>query len=114
MKKEKVINRIYKILHNITPIKTDCGSLCDGECCKGDNTTGMILFPGEEEFFFNKSGFKVIKTDVGKNIVVCAGKCDRKLRPISCRIFPLVPIVDNNKVQGVKVYSSSDKNKKKK
>ena len=33
--------------------------------------------------------------DGGKavNLITCPGKCDRHLRPLSCRIFPLVPYV---------------------
>ncbi|MBE6782846.1 MAG: hypothetical protein E7536_02390 [Ruminococcaceae bacterium] len=98
MKKDIVIDRVYNILKSVTPIETDCGRLCDCECCKGDNQTGMLLFPGEESRYNNNSNFKIIRSEDNKNIVVCSGKCDRNLRPISCRIFPLIPVVDNNKI----------------
>lgn len=98
MKEEKVIKRIYKILESVTPLETDCGSLCDCECCKGDDQTGMILFPGEENLYDSVSDLKVIKSNDGKNVVVCSGKCDRNLRPVSCRIFPLLPILYENKI----------------
>ena len=50
MKKEKVIESCYSQLRKVTPLDFDCGKICNGKCCKGDEKTGMILFPGEEEF----------------------------------------------------------------
>ena len=35
-------------LSDLTPLLTDCGRLCGFACCKGDEQTGMLLFPGEE------------------------------------------------------------------
>ncbi len=98
MKKEKVIKKVYKILENVTPLKYDCGSLCGCECCKGDMQTGMVLFPGEEELLKNSTCFKVSETSDGKHLAVCSGSCDRNLRPISCRIFPLFPVKTENKI----------------
>ncbi len=94
----KTIGKVYRILKNVTPLKTDCGVLCAGECCKGDNDTGMILFPGEEKLFENSEEFVVKKTTDGKNILVCGGKCDREKRPISCRIFPLFPMLVDDRI----------------
>jgi hypothetical protein len=48
MKKDEVILKCYKILENETPLNFDCGKICDGKCCKGNENTGMLLFPGEE------------------------------------------------------------------
>lgn len=97
MDNEKIIKKSYKILKNLTPVSSDCGLLCNGECCKGDNTTGMLLFPGEESLFINDNNYTVIMTEDDKQIVVCHGKCDRQTRPLSCRIFPLIPLlIDNN------------------
>lgn len=95
MTKEKAIRKAYKILSGVTPLKTDCGKLCDCECCKGDNKTGMILFPGEEKFFNNSEDFKVISDEKNNNLLICSGECERSQRPISCRIFPLVPIISD-------------------
>ena len=39
------------LLETLTPLKTDCGRLCQGACCQGDEQTGMLLFPGEEAFY---------------------------------------------------------------
>lgn len=98
MTTEKTISKVYKVLKNVTPIKTDCGILCKGECCRGDDDTGMILFPGEELLFGNTDDFIVKKTSDGKNVLVCSGKCDREMRPISCRIFPLFPMLIDGRI----------------
>lgn len=98
MKKDKVIRKAYKVLENVTPLKYDCGGLCGCECCKGDTQTGMILFPGEEELLKESACFKLSKTSDGKHFAVCSGNCDRKHRPISCRIFPLFPVLEENKI----------------
>ncbi len=95
---EKTLKKVYKILDNVTPLKGDCGKLCSGECCKGDADTGMLLFPGEEKIFEDNSDFKIRKTSDDKNILVCSGRCDRKLRPASCRIFPLFPVLIDGRI----------------
>ena len=77
--------KLYAFLGALTPLKQDCGQLCAGACCKGDDHTGMLLFPGEE------TTLQVIERDE-KRIAVCDGTCDRDLRPLSCRIFPFFPI----------------------
>ena len=93
--------QIYKLFDFVTPVKADCGGLCDKACCKGDDS-GMLLFPGEEEVFklLNPDGIKIEKTELkyefdGKErtvyLATCDGKCDRFQRPLSCRIFPLTP-----------------------
>lgn len=82
-------------LNSKTPLKWDCGSLCSAECCKGDKSTGMLLFPGEEKLLAD-SGFELIRVGAGgkeRFLAVCAGKCRRRERPLSCRIFPLFPFV---------------------
>ena len=98
MTKDDVIKRVYKVLDKVTPLKTDCGILCNGECCKGDNITGMVLFPGEEVLYKDDDNFSIIDGKNGNKILVCSGKCDRTLRPISCRIFPLVPVIYDEKL----------------
>lgn len=98
MTTEKTLKKVYKCLENITPLKTDCGKICDCECCKGDSDTGMILFPGEEMFFSNTDGFTIKKTADEKNILICNGVCDRSMRPLSCRIFPLFPMLIDGKI----------------
>ena len=91
MKNEKIIiSRVYKILSDVTPLKTDCGALCSAACCKGDDKTGMQLLPWEDEFM-DESIFHIEENKNGK-FAVCRGECDRELRPFACRIFPYFPV----------------------
>lgn len=81
-------------LKTLTPLKTDCGKLCLGACCQGDETTGMLLFPGEEAFYENCSFARIIPADFslgGQDVqlFVCSGACERDNRPLACRLFPL-------------------------
>lgn len=82
--------KIYNILGDLTPLKADCGVLCDKACCKGDSNIGMRLFPHEE------TTLDVITNEHKDRIAVCDGKCDRDTRPLSCRIFPFFPTVSDN------------------
>lgn len=93
MTQQEYYNRLYKkakkVIGNHTPLKADCGQLCDGACCKGDENTGMLLFPFEE------TGLD-IKTTEEYRLAVCNGSCDREERPLSCMIFPFFPCIDEN------------------
>lgn len=86
----KQYRELYKkatsILGDLTPLLSDCGKLCTAACCKGDNTTGMRLFPHEE------TSLNVVEGE-GVKICVCNGKCDRNERPLSCKIFPFFPVL---------------------
>ena len=93
MKKEKVIESCYSQLRRITPLEFDCGKICNGKCCKGDDTTGMIVFPGEEKLI--DKNMKIYKNDDGDTVAVCNGSCDRNKRPLACRIYPLFPLLIN-------------------
>lgn len=82
------------LLETLTPLKTDCGRLCQGACCQGDEQTGMLLFPGEEAFYeactfaqIIPAGFALGGQDV--QLFVCDGTCERANRPLACRLFPL-------------------------
>lgn len=85
----KMYDKIFKIMGELTPLKADCGKLCSGACCKGDENTGMRLFPFEE------SELPVKNLGNGVRLVVCEDKCDRSKRPLACRIFPFFPTVDD-------------------
>lgn len=83
-----------KMLSDVTPLKTDCGVLCAGACCKGDDTTGMLLFPGEAALYEACDFGRVIPADFTlggetARLFVCQGHCDREKRPLACRLFPL-------------------------
>ena len=84
----KMYAKIFRILGDLTPLKADCGRLCGGACCKGDGSTGMLLFPQEE------TPLSVHTLENGNRLAVCDGTCDRTRRPLSCRIFPFFPTVD--------------------
>lgn len=98
--------QLYKLFDDLTPIKTDCGMLCNKACCDGSDS-GMYLFPGEKEVFklLDPSWSKIENSDFkythnGKKYFVpicfCDGDCDRFQRPLACRIFPLTPILDEH------------------
>ena len=96
---------IYESLENVTPLKKDCGMLCDAACCKdGEEKTGMLLFPFEEKLL-SGADFATIEdsnceygdTEVAK-LFFCEGTCNRALRPLACRIFPLMPYLKNGKM----------------
>jgi hypothetical protein len=86
-----------RILKDVTPLKTDCGRACGGACCQPDEDGqgGMLLFSGEEalyaelpEGFFLREDNAVLP---GMRLLTCGGICEREARPLSCRLFPLLP-----------------------
>lgn len=90
-----LIKKAYELTEKVTPLAYDCGKLCGGKCCKGDNDTGMWLFPYEEEILKNINDFEIKECDgnFGYKMVVCHGKCNRKTRPLACRIYPYFPMI---------------------
>lgn len=94
----------YAPLRTVTPIAGDCGALCDGACCAvEEEITGMYLFPGEEACIHPLPHWAALyDTDFqygGKTatLFTCTGTCERALRPLACRIFPLVPYLKPGK-----------------
>lgn len=88
-------NKAYAEIGSLTPIPTDCGKLCGARCCEGDSDEGMILFPHEDDLIKNK-GFRIEHRDMcGFPIAfaICTEPCRRIYRPLSCRIFPLAPML---------------------
>lgn len=82
------------LLSNLTPLKADCGRLCGGACCQGDDATGMLLFPGEEALYAACSFARVLPAGFSLggqsvSLLVCEGRCERENRPLACRLFPL-------------------------
>ena len=84
-------------LKNVTPLKRDCGRVCGAACCRPleGEETGMLLFPGEAEAYADREGWEIRHTARG-DMVVCPGTCDREERPLSCRLFPLLPLIGND------------------
>ena len=87
---KNLYNRASEILGELTPLYSDCGKLCGGACCKGDENLGMRLFPHEESVL-NKTAL-----ENGTTLAVCNGSCERQLRPLSCKIFPFFPIIHDD------------------
>lgn len=118
MTPKKFYSRIYKLLENVTPLKKDCGVLCDGLCCKDidGEPSGMLLFPHEEEMLTNADFGEIIESNCEygeegiSKLFICKGKCDRALRPLACRIFPLLPY--RHKLEGKKMKIIMDKRAK--
>lgn len=91
---------LYKKLNFRTPLKEDCGLLCENACCVDSDgeELGMYLLPGEEEMFEGKANFSVDESDLEygnkkAKILYCKPYCKRSERPLSCRIFPLFPYI---------------------
>lgn len=88
------MRRAYSRLENRTPAPVDCWQFCGRRCCKGGEGDGMILFPGEDRL---PAYFRV--TDgvmAGRHVrfAVCPGRCGRRRRPLSCRIYPFAPYLN--------------------
>lgn len=101
--------QLYRLFDGITPVKADCGGLCDKACCRGDDA-GMYLFPGEASVYsllspewirIENSDFSYTYNGVGKKLKIafCNGGCDRYQRPLACRIFPLTPYLDKGRLR---------------
>ena len=89
---EQALEKARALLETLTPLKKDCGRLCGARCCESleGEETGMLLFPGEEACYADKPGWKLKEAENG-TIVICPGRCERTERPLSCRMFPLLP-----------------------
>ena len=97
----EIYRNAYRKFSKVTPIAADCGKLCRSRCCRGDSEAGMILFPGEEEISSAQSFLQVKKAEmrgIEIGFAVCSGRCIRALRPLSCRIFPYAPKLENGVV----------------
>lgn len=98
--------QLYRMFDHITPLSIDCGGLCNSACCKGEDS-GMFLFPGEDKVYklLKPKGMRIELSDLEYNdngtkrrtpILFCDGTCDRYIRPLACRIFPLTPIINDD------------------
>jgi len=98
----KLYKRAWNKIGVSTPLEYDCGKLCDKKCCCGTETDGMLLFPGEEFLYqhIESSWYKIKESNItlpgGYKIsyLICNGICPREYRPLSCRIFPVIPYIN--------------------
>jgi hypothetical protein len=103
----------YRLLDRVSPIDGDCGRLCGSACCcAGEEdavaqgfSLGIYLLPGEEKLFKKRDTrfeWSVSKADDGDfpdswrgdvHFIRCKTPplCQRDLRPLQCRFFPLAP-----------------------
>lgn len=98
------------MMDEVTPVDFDCGRLCGEVCCVYDDgecrnkDLVLYLLPGEELMYDDSEYFDVYyfnprELDFPRKwtedvfVVECRNPphCDRKLRPIQCRTFPLIP-----------------------
>ena len=112
---KKTIQRIYQRLDEVTPVDFDCGKLCGEVCCvyDADETHAeelvLYLLPGEELMYEDSPDFELYYMDSSEiryphswkdniYLVKCKNppRCDRSIRPIQCRTFPLVPHISKN------------------
>ena len=92
--------RARALLEDVTPLKTDCGLTCQGACCRPmeGETTGMLLFPGEEAYYEGRAGYAMTRTG-HSTLLTCCGRCDRADRPLSCRLMPLILLLREDGVR---------------
>lgn len=93
----ELLERARSLLEDVTPLHTDCGLLCGHACClpDEDGQGGVFLLPGERELTGDWG--EIIPSELlpgeSADMLICHGPCDRALRPLACRIFPLTPIL---------------------
>jgi hypothetical protein len=103
----------YRLLDRVSPVSGDCGRLCGNACCcageadaaaQGFNL-GIYLLPGEDKLFKKEDAlfeWSVSKAEDGDfpdswrgNVYFVRCKtpplCQRDMRPLQCRFFPLAP-----------------------
>ena len=97
-----VLRAARERLENVTPLKKDCGRVCGAACCRSmeGEETGMLLFPGEETMYRHLPGWR-IRTGEAGNVAICPGHCERSERPLSCRMFPLLPLLRGEEIRTV-------------
>lgn len=91
-----LIHRAYAAIGDETPLNTDCGALCAAACCSADadGQGGVCLLEPEEQALQGVCWGRIdFEPMMGAPMLMCAGPCDRNLRPFLCRIFPLSPVM---------------------
>ena len=107
---KRTIQKIYDRLDEVSPVDFDCGKLCGEVCCVYDEDDyhnedlALYLLPGEELMYEDSDDFDLYyftsdeikyphswKDDIYLVKCVNPPKCDRSIRPIQCRTFPLIP-----------------------
>lgn len=110
---KKNIQKIYDMLDKVSPLDYDCGKLCGEICCVYDDNNkeekvGLYLLPGEELMYEDSDSFNLYcisskdidyphSWDDDVYLVECTNPphCNRSIRPIQCRTFPLIPHINS-------------------
>lgn len=94
----ELLDRAYARIGDLTPMVNDCGALCGAACCHADadGQGGVYLFSGEAARIENCAWVERIVPGGFAPVMLCDGRCDRDLRPLGCRIFPLTPVRGKN------------------
>lgn len=111
----EIIEKIHEKLNRVSPVSYDCGKLCGEICCVYDDEDYpnddliIYLLPGEELLYDSSKSFELMHYEIGKIdyphswkdgvfTVKCLNppNCEREIRPIQCRTFPLIPHIDKN------------------
>lgn len=96
-KYRRLFKRAYRLL-DVSPLKDggDCGLLCGRKCCRPLEELGIYLMPHERNALYgSKDTFRWERQKRGY-FLQCDGICDRKSRPMQCRVYPLMPIIGLN------------------
>lgn len=120
------IKQIYEMLDDVTPVDFDCGCLCNEICCTYDDEDYknedlvLELLPFEEQMYSEGDWYEIQPQiaeefyypdswDGNPFFLKCKTppKCDRKLRPIQCRTYPLTPHI-NEKGELHLIYDKLD------
>ncbi len=98
------MEKCYALLERETPLyRRDCGGKCGKACCKGGENDAVFLFPYEKELLASTDfSFISVEGNLGFNALCCGGDCDRRYRPLGCRVFPLFPLAVETE-NGVKI-----------
>ena len=90
----ELLTRACEAIGDLTPMLGDCGALCGAACCRPDEDGqgGVHLFPGEAARLRDREWVASVKPGSFAPIMTCDGSCERALRPLGCRIFPLTPV----------------------
>ena len=101
---------LYKLTDFPTPLRSNCGLLCEQVCCAPgiNNDLGVYLFPGEEIMFTRQEDWLIWENQDPEeqqfpdswtapvHFLRCIASCSRHQRPLACRFFPLAPYLQQD------------------
>lgn len=111
--RSRTYRAIYRLLNRVSPVPFDCGQICGAACCTAaelDDELGILLLPGEDKIHDRNADWMTWNTLSTQEyefprswrgnayFVRCKTPphCLREMRPIQCRTFPLMPVINEN------------------